>query len=902
MLYILLTLCLIAEILMLSFIIYKIIHYKMISLKDTIIYPFLLLTSVIVIFTAKQIYYENVWYVNLFSSITNSIDLIALKIDTGLLKTLNSNNIYFMFSYLGLILVSFTSIFSIAISLVKATIANTLRNTIFQKEIQYIFELSDDAKKYINNLNKDKRKSVVVILKRNATSNYTKDKLFLDQRKVKYRILPYDTQKEFNKMMKKLTTSLFSNKMINKYLYFVSFISDEKKLYKFVSWAKEYILLHNLEEEKIQFIISSTYDQATFIKELIKGKPRLIKHDKNNYINDYLRIYIKKLLKEEQKKTLVIFNKKEKNDYHQEISFLKKHNSNYLIQDYFSFKNFNSHIFKNINHVFIFSNSKDEDELLRFLKSFQIATAFNIDFHIIYSCKLDKNKQEINYLAKSLHLYLMEQTDKAITINDESRGSMYVFDKYNLLSYQFMLNNGLSRYFPPDIIKDNATIEDVLINLYVISFGKVNQCLLKDILVQNQYLTIKDNKLTPIRIKVNIYDKNKKFENLNLATGLFKYNKNNFNEKNYFELPDDYHHNIIFNNEKYIGEDNFIGSIYDNIKERTKKENYQDKKILNYFLISFGDDFENAVFANKLQNHLSLLPENYFNTFFVRSKEGLYLNKNLNDKQFINNKIVYFGNENDILTYDNVIADKIYLSAKIESCIYKKKYLNKETINFEWSTLSDIKQASNLYSIASIPIKLSLLKFTDLSSINEKEYFTRYDSKGERFEYKFNSQLVTKQKEFTARDVLAYIEHERWVAFELSQGAIPMKKSQNIELTIKQIQENLKINNKNQITEFKNKNENELQHLCLTSEKGLVDYYHYVDELSNILSKKDNKKRILKSSKDEFLNDLIKKLKDMNYDYSLDFKLDGNKDVIIYDYDIMDNALIHLETLKSIIK
>ncbi len=902
---ILLTLYLVAEILMLSFIIYKIFHYKIISLKDTIIYPFLLITSILVIFTAKQLYFDDVWYIKLTSAITGSIDLIALKLDTTLLNNLKVNNIYFMIVYLGLLLVSFLSLFSISVSLVKATISNVLRNTIGKKEVQYIFELNDDAKKYINNLSKDKRKSAIVILKRNDTSNYTKDKLFLDQRKVKYKILSYDKQSEFNKVIKKLTTSFLTGKFINKHIYFVSFLSADKEVYNFVTWTKEYMLKHNLEEEKIQFIISSSYNQATFVKDLIKGKPRLIKHDHNNLINDYLRIFIKKLLVAEQKKVLVIFNKKEKENYSQEIAFLKKHNVKYAIQDYYSFKNFNAKLFNNINNAFIYSNSKDDDELLRFVKSFQVATAFNINFHILYSCKIDKNKKEINSLANNFHLYLMEQTDEDVLINDESRGSIRVFDKYNLISYQFMLNNGFARYFPSCILKDNATIEDVLINLYVIGFGKINQCLLKDILIQNQFVTIKDNKLTPVRILVNIYDNNKRYENLNLATGLFKYNKSKFNSKNYFELPDDYHQNVIFNSEKFIGEDNFIGNIYDQIKERTKQEN-KDKKVLNYFLISFGSDFENAVFANKLQSHLSLLPDNYFNTFFVRSKEGLYLNKenicSTNASKFIKNNIVYFGNENKILTYDNVIADKIYLAAKIESCIYKKKYLNKETINYEWSTLSDIKQASNIYSIASIPTKMALLGFYSLNDIKEEEYFNKYDAEGKRFEYKFNDKLIAKQDEFKARDVLAYIEHERWNAFEFSQGVIPMKKSKTIELTLKQIQTNLQNKTGKPIKNFNNKNENELQHLCLTTSKGLVDYYYYVKELNNILSKKDDKRKTIKSSKDEALNDLIKKLKEMNYDYSLDFKLEGNADVISYDYDIMDNALIHLQMLKSVVK
>ena len=78
--------------------------------------------------------------------------------------------------------------------------------------------------------------------------------------------------------------------------------------------------------------------------------------------------------------------------------------------------------------------------------------------------------------------------------------------------------------------------------------------------------------------------------------------------------------------------------------------------------------------------------------------------------------------------------------------------------------------------------------------------------------------LIKPKKYFEAIDVLAFIEHERWNAFELANGVLPMKKSLFVEL------------NKNQSKEVINQTTDGNYHLCIASAKGLVEYYHLFKE------------------------------------------------------------------------
>lgn len=424
---------------------------------------------------------------------------------------------------------------------------------------------------------------------------------------------------------------------------------------------------------------------------------------------------------------------------------------------------------------------------------------------------------------------------KTVKLADESRGDISVYDKSSMLAYSFLWKHNLAKYFPKNLLSDNCTVKDCDINLYMLGFGEVNQALMNDLLIQTQFVTERDGALAPLRLNVAVYDKFEKLENISLSYGFLKYDEKNYCKENYFDLPEGYASHVKCNFGTDIGGVNFINDIYDEIKERGKK-----KPQVNYFIVALGNDCTNSLIATRLADSLSLLGEGYTNTYFVRCKQSLKLP---------DNDFVYFGDERDVLTYKNLIADAVYEIAKTESCIYEGRPVTDANIRLEWSTLSRIKQESNLYAVASIPFKLALLGF-DGYDLTDEEYFAKYDPDGERNRYTYSEKLSLKGV-FSARDALAFSEHERWTAYELSAGALPMK----IKLSL--------VKDENGNATFINKTANETYHLCITTAKGLNQYHDYVEKINK------------------------------------EYGLNETSDVIKYDYDLMDNLTEHLKRLKK---
>ena len=210
------TVYLVLELLMIAYMIYKIKNCKQISLKDTFIYPFVILLSIALGFTAKYAYVEFDNILLLVSSVlSDSVGLVALKINADLVKVLAKSDIYMLITYVTLYGLSALALFSLTVSLVKAGVANFVRGRQFGKEITYVYGFSDDAKAYLENLSPEKRKLTCVVLESDHDQKYVDKKLVLDELKVHYKVLPY-TEKSVYRLIK-------SNISKNKSQCFVSF-------------------------------------------------------------------------------------------------------------------------------------------------------------------------------------------------------------------------------------------------------------------------------------------------------------------------------------------------------------------------------------------------------------------------------------------------------------------------------------------------------------------------------------------------------------------------------------------------------------------------------------------------------------------------------------------------------
>ena len=701
--------CIVLEALIFGYICFRIVKSKQISLKDTVVYPFLVIISAVLI-AYGQARYGNfpAWWKAVPSSFSGALSLLTMKLDSGLTELFLANDYALYIGYVFAYVISAMALFSISISLFKVMVRNRLRIRFNRKELDYLFTLTEDAKTYIKNLNAEQRKQTVVILQKSYDKAYADERLFLDEQGVKFKIMPFQGEKAFSAAMR----SLMRCKKAEKF-YFVSFMEKEPEIYDFVTNAKRFLKANDLYDGKVQFVVSTAPSQRVYVRELIEGAPQ---------------------------------------------------------------------------------------EMVTNLKN------------------------------------------KEVRLVDESKGCVRSYDKYGIMAFDFIRTHDLAKSFPQELLNADATIADACVNLFVLGFGKVNQALVKDVLINTQFVTKAPAKeagkfeLKPVRLNTYIFDENKSSADLQLSSGIMKYDKAVLNAEAYFELPEDYRSHIVFENEINVeGVKSF-----DKIRDVVFAQMGQKKPIVNYYIVSLGTDFENVAIAQKLLNNL---PQGAaHNVVYVRTGNAAIL------KDLGTPSIIPFGDNKTVLSYDNVIADKMYSDAKVQSCVYEGKAATKENVAKEWSTLSKIKQDSNLYSVAGIPFKLSLLK----ASANDKKSIVaeRYDPEGRRGKgknadgdlsalevYSYLSPSAT----FYPRDVLAFSEHERWLALEMSLGVTPMEKS--------------KIETYNQ-----NKTPNELCHACLTTARGLADYCD-----------------VMKPLKGKFAPDdaIQKKL--------------GDADVIKYDFDVMDN-------------
>ena len=398
---------------------------------------------------------------------------------------------------------------------------------------------------------------------------------------------------------------------------------------------------------------------------------------------------------------------------------------------------------------------------------------------------------------------------------DTLEGKLRTYNKYDLNSYLFNREHTFSKCLHlldsrgEKFINDDYTLGEVDIHAYFVGFGKVNQPLLRDVLVCNQFVKkVKAGNnylLEPYEIKVDVYDENKKLKAFDLTSGLLKYHKGDFNQKDYLELPHDYTSNINIHLKSNVEEANFINDIYDSIKERIKKNK---RKQVNFFFVSLESDMYNTLIADNLRKHLSAIKDTY-NFFFVR-KERL----TSEDKE--DDYYKFFGSDDLLFSYQNVLLDRVYLDAKIEHYLYKKEQGDVEEM---WNDLKRIKQQSNLYAVLGLSFKKDLLN-GNIKGYNPHSLEAVSDKDIKR--------LITPKKSFDPIDVFAVSEHERWNAFEYSQGVLPMKKSLFVAL------------NKDNKGDVINQTGDGNYHLCLTTQKGLVNYYnllkkHKFDKDANVI-------------------------------------------------------------------
>ncbi len=590
----------------------------------------------------------------------------------------------------------------------------------------------------------------------------------------------------------------------------------------------------------------------------------------NDDAKEYVKAYYKKYVEDSKFKNryhrlVVLLDSSVLKNFENEKFFLHKYKTSYSTRPY----SYKKDIIKTIKRLTFGKRTKriitfiddDKQNFLFVNEALNYVDKHNDNVKFI----IVANTSQGNFLKNIIYEF-----DSNKGMLDKSKGRINIFNKHDLISLEFIKNHNFAKYFPKEYVNKDLTITDCDINVYMFGFGNVNQALLRDILITNQFVQkekIGDNyKLLPKRMNVEVYESKLKIESLELFNGILKYNKSKYdNPDRFLELPEDYISYVKLNSNVSIYEDKFINELFNRIKEKANS----GKKQINYFIISLDSDFVNCNVAKRLKSNFDHI-EGTRNTYFIRLKEDLY---------DIEENIVSFGKTKDVLSYDNIVGNHIYDIANLFHYYYEdKKDYAKESTPIEFK--------SNFYNVASLYFKLSLLYLLkddndkyDIDTL--KKLMDKYKLPNEFKQIKINETKTnfydslcddSTNELFDIRDVFAFIEHERWNAYELSQGALPMSK-EYCEKQLKNICESF-INKKqeelsklfckydkeknNYIIKF-NKTIDELYHFCITTNHGLKEYYFYISKIFSEYIKKYNLTNIT-----------------------------ANADVIFYDYKYMD--------------
>lgn len=385
--------------------------------------------------------------------------------------------------------------------------------------------------------------------------------------------------------------------------------------------------------------------------------------------------------------------------------------------------------------------------------------------------------------------------------------NIFLFDKYDLISDDFIINHPISTYLNDDMIDRKTCLlkEDVDIHMFMIGMGHVNRHLYLELIKNNQYAKSDHGRIQTYKVKYHLFNKDK-VENSNLNHKLRRIRYMNVDRSKYYPWIED-----SFEFESHIEDINsfhFYQKVHENMA----------MKGLNVFIVSLGDDLLNIDIALKLNDRLKNWELEGKYVVFVRVKCNANINFNLPES------IVCFGSDEKILSKDTIICDRLLEIAKKRAALYSQT----EDIDGNWMNLSLSKRLSNKNSVFSLIHKFGLLglKITDSNEeegITKEEYFALYDREQDIQRDENNKVIypLVFSHELNPRNVIAYLEHNRWVVDMLTKGYIPMPKE------MVQVKDHVL---------FKDDPFSK-RHACITSFDGLDEYF--ADAASKIVADKN---------------------------------------------------------------
>lgn len=380
----------------------------------------------------------------------------------------------------------------------------------------------------------------------------------------------------------------------------------------------------------------------------------------------------------------------------------------------------------------------------------------------------------------------------------KSYGCIRLKNKYRMISMQFIDKYPFSSFMDERHIDYSTALikRGVKINVCMIGFGKTNRQVFLTSVANNQFLCRKGDELAVKPVNYYIFDKNPSEENMNLNHSINRF-KNEFSgvkrskrkTEEYLPLPPP------CANDKYFRMDINSPEFYSDIMKCCRGKNS-----VNFIIISYGSDLENIDLARKLSEKRKEWGLRDLTIFVkVRSPQKNYFLLDDCGCRFIGNE------RRDVYNIDEIVGDKIYRMAQRRNELYDlEKRLKQESgftadgeavvrreANRKWFLeKSQLERESSLYCCLSLRSKLNLIGLdycgkeeNGLPALTEEQFLDRY-ADGDKPDVSTLNKIVNGRKiiNYTLNYVpskrrnFAELEHARWNAFMLSKGIIPASK------------------------------------------------------------------------------------------------------------------------------
>lgn len=448
-------------------------------------------------------------------------------------------------------------------------------------------------------------------------------------------------------------------------------------------------------------------------------------------------------------------------------------------------------------------------------------------------------------------------------IVSNAHGCIHYINKYQKVAMDFIDRYPISLFMDERHIDYSSSLvrEGVDINVVYVGFGRTNQQIFLASVANNQFLTMGAGGpvLKPVNYHIFDLSHTENDKNLNHSYNRFENELKNVDPKDYLPLP------AAPANKIFKIQDINDTDFYATIREVCSK----DKNDVNFVVIAYGGDLENLDMAQKLvEKRREWGIENmqiFVRAFDWKKEQTLIEDENCH---FIGNETEYAYDINKLL------SDKIYNMSKMRNEVYDLEYemtkkdapviddafikQNRRNALEKWyKSKSQMERDSSLYCCLSLRSKLNLIGLdycpvdAEGEAISEEEYLEIYAGNDRPDTKTYNlrangKSIVHYDLNFAdgRRKNLAIHEHQRWNSFMISRGMIPATREQILNET--------KTNSDGTESFTNGKNYSLRRHGNLTTFDGLVEF-------RQLVAKRDG-------------------------------KTEEQKDVIKYDYQILDDA------------